>query len=133
MIIEWNFEEDAFNKAIKGVKNQDVTDFYLGYLRIGHLSFDLKLMDYQNETGVVLDGDLYVGGVDTGYAYTLTNNLPYDFLNGIQVLNKKNIDKFDTLGEFKKFLINEAINFVNQNDNNIIVEKMNMNSLFDWS
>ena len=91
-------------------------------------------MDYQDNTGVVLDGDLYVGGVDTGYANTSTNNLPYDCVSGIQVLNKENVDEFKTFAEFKEYLLKKAIDFVNQSKNNkILIEKMNMESLFDWS
>lgn len=48
--IKWNFKREKFNKAIKGINN-----------RILQISFDLKLMDCKDKTGMVLDADLYKG------------------------------------------------------------------------
>ena len=47
---------------------------FVGCVRIGDLCFDLVLREYNNE--FVLDYDLYVGGIDDGYAYG-KENYPY--------------------------------------------------------
>ncbi|QUH21814.1 hypothetical protein [Alkaliphilus sp. B6464] len=133
MKTKWNFNEEDFNKAIKGVIEQDASEDFLGNLYIGHLSFDLKLMDYEDEIGVVLDADLYIGGIDSGYGYTSINNLPYDNDGGFQVLNKQNVNDFQSFYDFKQYLERKAVDYIIKENNGVYIKKMNMDNIFDWS
>ncbi len=97
------------------------------------MSIDFKLVDYGGENGVVLDGDVYVGGVDTGYANTKTNNLPYGYADGFVALSIEDVDKCGDLTQFRNHVFDKAVAYVNSNSNKTLAEKMNMDNLFDWS
>lgn len=133
MTIRWNFGEDEFRKAVEGIEKQDDSEDFLGNLYIGDLCFDLVLRDHEGDTGVVLDADLYVGGVDTGYGYTRTNQLPYDERDGFVVMNKSHFWKIGGLDNFRRHLFGAAMQFVNDSGDTQLMEKMNGASLFDWS
>lgn len=128
MKIEWNFNNEAFTKAKEGIINTNADEDCLGNLYIGHLCFDLKMMNYENET--VLDGDLYVGGIDSGYGETAEGK-PYDLVDGICALNKKDLEEINTLGQFKKHVLEKALEHINGNE--MLIQKANETELFNWN
>lgn len=76
MKFNWDgFTEEDFVKYCATIENEKMFDNdFIGCVRIGDLCFDLVLREYNNE--FVLDYDLYVGGIDDGYAYG-KENYPY--------------------------------------------------------
>lgn len=45
---------------------------------------------------------------------------------------KKNINDFKTLDNFKQYLESKAVSYIYEEKNEIFIEKMNMDSFFDW-
>lgn len=110
----WNFNWDGFSEEIFNKYKKDtregsiIADDCLGLVRIGNLCFDIITRNYENEESVVLDADLYVGGVDSGYGYS-SSGYPYDFAGGFTIS-----DEIKTMSylEFKAYLEIELKNFI---------------------
>lgn len=83
MKFNWdNFTAEDFINYCALVENNEMEgDNCIGNVIVGNLCFDLVTRDKENnELG--LDYDLYVGGIDTGYAYSEKNHYPYDYQGG---------------------------------------------------
>lgn len=82
MKFDWtNFTNIDFTNYCAKVENNMITsEDYIGCVRVGNLCFDL-LIDWDQHGKMFLVYDLYVGGVDTGYGYTVSD-YPYDYAEG---------------------------------------------------
>lgn len=82
MKFDWtNFTKNDFTDyCAKAENNMFVADDYTGCVRVGALCFDLVVRFDENDKWW-LSYDLYVGGVNTGYAYT-ASGYPYDYAEG---------------------------------------------------
>lgn len=83
-MFDWSkFTETEYNKA----KSTDAKiDYYYGCVRMGECCFDIVIRDFGDGTPTIT-ADLYVGGIDSGYAYRLCDDgsmYPYDFFRRIQ-------------------------------------------------
>lgn len=86
--MEFNYDYFSKQKWIElyaKLREGDVDDDeYYGAVRIGDLCFDIVLhtsIDWDGNFDAVdsyIDGDLYVGGIDSGYGYG-KENYPYEF------------------------------------------------------
>ncbi len=82
MKFDWtNFTEiDFADYCAKAENNMIGDDEYVGAVRVGNLCFDLMVRANENDE-LYLSYDLYVGGVDSGYGYTVSD-YPYDYAEG---------------------------------------------------
>lgn len=71
-----SFTEENFNKLMQYYARNDSNErMYFGSVRVGDLCFDILSGDDD-----YIDGDLYIGGVDDGYGYSiLEEGYPYTF------------------------------------------------------
>lgn len=76
MKFNWNgFTEEDFVDYCAKMENDQVYDGdCVGCVAVGDLCFDLIVRENGNE--LVLDYDLYIGGIDDGYSYG-KDNYPY--------------------------------------------------------
>lgn len=76
MKFNWNgfTEEDFVDYCAKMENNQVCNGDFIGCVTVGDLCFDLIVRENGNE--LMLDYDLYIGGVDDGYGYG-KDNYPY--------------------------------------------------------
>lgn len=71
----WYFDEKDFEKC----KTENEGD-YVGNIRVGNICFDI----IQIEDDASLWVDCYVGGVDSGYGYSMDkSNYPYDYADDV--------------------------------------------------
>lgn len=84
---------------IKSSKSTKIHD-YIGSIRIGTLCFDL--LERQEDSKKYLYADLYVGGIDTGYAYG-EDDYPYTYID--QIYERLDFDKLPNhYKEFRKLM-----------------------------
>lgn len=76
MKFNWNgfTEEDFVDYCAKMENNQVCDGDFIGCVTVGDLCFDLIVRENNND--LVLDYDLYIGGIDDGYSYG-KDNYPY--------------------------------------------------------
>lgn len=67
-------EEDFVNYCATIENNKMFDNDYVGCVTVGVLCFDFIVMEYNDE--LVLNYDLYIGGIDDGYGYG-KDNYPY--------------------------------------------------------
>ena len=81
MKFDWTgFTKNDFTDYCAKAENDMLyEDDYIGCVRAGNLCFDL--MVGLNNDKMYLSYDLYVGGVDSGYGYTV-DGYPYDYAEG---------------------------------------------------
>lgn len=73
-----DFSATDFVDFCAKAENDQIEDGeYVGCVRVGELCFDLVVRSTHIEGRLVLDYDLYIGGVDSGYGYT-KDGYPYD-------------------------------------------------------
>lgn len=83
IIFDWRaLEEDVYAEYAPKIENGIIfSGDYLGTIRVGDLKCELQIYTRSDETseesGTWIGLDLYVGGVNTGYAYG-RNHYPYD-------------------------------------------------------
>lgn len=86
MVFNWDgLPKDDFVDYCARMENNLIEDgAYVGCVRIGVLCFDLVVREYAHDKPRehALDYDLYIGGIDSGYGYTLTNKYPYSYDGG---------------------------------------------------
>ena len=146
MIMEWRMESYDFETAIEHVQDNIRMDFpYPGYwiigrLNIGYLSFefvacDAAEYDVEDETGIFMIAEIYVGGDDSGYSYTFKGNLPYNLVENmdIRILNIQNVGELSDFEMFKKHCETLIVSKIIESERQDLIEKMNMDHLFDWS
>lgn len=115
----WDFNKENFEKC----KTEKIGD-YVGNIRVGNICFDIiQIVDED----VTLWIDCYVGGVDTGYGYSLNkDNYPYDY--AYEVGTSMNIDEYEKLSyeQFVNIIEKELTDSINDKktytaDNGILV------------
>ena len=124
---------EKMKKYIAGSLSKDkAQEDYVGKVIIGNLSVEFVLREYEN--GRVVDFDIYVGGVDSGYGYTEKNHTPYDYAQGGILLDIGTLDKVNKLDDLKNLIINKVFNFISNNENQVLLlEKANEEeNLIDW-
>lgn len=116
-------------------KNSLAPDDCIGQVRIGNLCFDVVTRQYDS---LVLDFDLYVGGVDTGYGYsTLSEEYPYDYADGSNLDSMENIRTL-SYEQFVKFAENIFTNFLQTTEesyekaNNVSLARKAKEPLMIW-
>lgn len=94
----WNvlnvFSKEKFDEMIRNFANSKLSaDELIGQVRCGNLCFDVIVREYDE---LFLTFDLYVGGVDTGYGYSvLIKDYPYDYADGDSIASMQEISKLD--------------------------------------
>lgn len=130
MITKWNFDDGCLKRAIDGV-NTNKGCLFIGQVQIGNLMVDFNLTSYDEATA--LDFDVFVGGVDSGYGYTEKNKIPYDYVSGGSIINKKNIYEFTSLDKFKEIALSEIKEFIdNHSKSDLLKEKANTKDPLNW-
>ena len=82
MKFDWTefLESDFTGYCAKAKSNTITSEDFIGCVRVGDLCFDL-LISYNLQGKMFMAYDLYVGGVDTGYGYSVAG-YPYDYAGG---------------------------------------------------
>lgn len=107
MKLVWNVNEVDYNRYRKhqheysdeDIQNGNAEGTYIGAVRVGNLCFDI--LNWGNH----LWFDLYVGGVDTGYGYSLKEeykDYPYDYADSCsfkfdEIVSDVNFEEFQKL------------------------------------
>ena len=106
----WEMREDDYNAAVKMYKEKayDGDLEFVGSLRFENVCFDFIVRPY-DETPM-LTADMYVFGVDTGYA-TTEDGTPYSYEDGFD-FNEPWMYELD-FNEFKELAQKMALDFYN--------------------
>ena len=115
MFVKWFLNENDYEDYRKNQKKPENTGDcegeYIGSARIGNLCFDI--LNYGNH----LWFDLYVGGVDSGYGYSIKDeykNYPYDFADSISFKYEDDVSNIP-LDDFK----NKISSFIEEHLNKL--------------
>ena len=124
-----NFDERAYNKAVKYCRNASVfTDDYVGAARVGDLCFDLVFRETDNDAERLFTYDLYVGGVDNGYDYGI-DGYPYEFCDGGCFCDESLDLPYE---EFKKYAEKEMTDYINSHSSWYDLGKKALEPLHIW-
>ena len=125
MKFNWYFTKEDFEKC----KKENAGD-YVGNIRTGNLCFDI----IQVEDDATLWIDCYVGGVDSGYGYSMNDdNYPYDYISevgaAIELNEYKDLTYEQFVSKVEKELtdsINNKVEYVADNKETVnLIDKAN--------
>lgn len=127
MIQLWNMKEEDFQKAVDVIRKGEPAEEFLGNLYFGDLSIDFQLIGEP----AVLNFDVYVGGLDTGYGYTEKGKMPYGYADGGCVMDSTNILAFSSFEAFQAITAAKVLEFIG--DHNWLLERANVEQIsMDW-
>ena len=134
-VTKWNLEEKDLEQIKEVLKtNKLIESDFMGSVEIGELSIEFVFRDY--DSLLILDYDVFVGGVDSGYGYT-TKKLPYDYASGGKLLDLDTINKITSFDNFKSYILKEVMEFINRSYYNVegirLIDKFNSQKFFDWN
>lgn len=113
-----NFPKEKWKQLMFDVNRDDlwmIDGNYYGCVRIGDLCFDIRTVtiSYPDYTEYYIDGDLYVGGFDDGYAYSdIEPDYPYTFVGDGADMAFEEFKKLKTYEEFKELFEERAIEMI---------------------
>lgn len=127
MIQLWNVKEEDFQKAVDVIRKGEAAEEFLGNLYLGDLSIDFQLVG----APAVLNFDVYVGGLDTGYGYTEKGKRPYGYADGGCVMDSTNVEAFTSFEAFQAITAAKVLEFTG--DHNWLLERANVEQIsMDW-
>lgn len=102
---KWDFTEGTYERC----KTENIGD-YVGNVRTGNVCFDIIQIEDDGSLWI----DCYVGGVDTGYGYSMTSgNYPYDYASEVGMSIERDWIINHTYQEFKGMVEKELTNSIN--------------------
>lgn len=124
MKFNWNgFTEEDFVDYCARMENDQVYDGdFIGCVTVGDLCFDLIVRENGNE--LMLDYDLYVGGIDDGYGYG-KDNYPYTEGGGGSFGESMISYTYDAFVKWAEFKFKDFIMYSYMSSKYNLVEKAN--------
>lgn len=135
MITEWQgFTAKEYENFLNTMREPDELDGtnYLATIYIGQIRAILNIE--RGFGGVpVLSAKIEVGGIDTGYDYTIEGNLPFSIVGVVFIANQYDFVLFQPIDVFKEKVEEKIIAYVNGSQNDDFINKMNSTERFDWT
>lgn len=121
------FPECSFYEVKDLIEGPENDGEYIGSIRAGRLCFDCVLRCYDNNN-MSLDYDVYIGGVDSGYGYTI-ENYGYDYCDGGSLTEGV---KLSTYEQFKQYVEQKLNGFLQKNDYHLNLYELAQTPLLVW-